>query len=275
MNLLLDNKTLNLIFKILICIVVAKSIALVFFIFLPKSGVETSYSNKDIINFNVYSPTSYANQGFTASNVQVTQVGSLKLLAIYKESSGENAFAVINDGSFSEVLKTGDTYKQYRVNEIKSDSVSLLENGREVWIGFAKSTLNSLTAPTQPVNRFANTGIKQQLPQQQSEEYTNIIRRIEIDEIMTNPDAIFKNMGFKEVMKDGKLDGFRVVSVSRNSPLAKLGIRAGDIIQSFNGIRLDNYSSVLEIYDNARSYNRVKVEVMRNNEKREFEYEIY
>jgi type II secretory pathway component PulC len=156
-----------------------------------------------------------------------------------------------------------------------------LESGKEVWIGFAKSTLQSLNV--QPAsNRFADIGdaARRQVlqpPSQQTpdNEYTNIVRRSEIDDIITNPDSIFKNMGFKEVMKDGKLDGFRVLSINRNSPLAKLGIRTGDIIQSFNGIRLDNYSSILEIYNNVKSYTKVKLEVMRNNEKKEFEYEIY
>ncbi|MDR1284940.1 MAG: PDZ domain-containing protein [Campylobacteraceae bacterium] len=277
MNRLLNNKTLSFIFKVLICIAIAKSIALASFVFLPKSGIEISRGSNDIANFNTrnfaYS-FSNANQG-SASGAQVAQISNLKLLAIYKESNGKSAFTIISDGSSSEVLKIGDTYKQYRVNDIKSDGVFLLENGKEVWVGFAKSTFNSF-APTQPSNRFPDASRQfQQFPQQPNEEITTIIKRSEIDELMANPDAIFKNMGFKEVMKDGKLDGFRVLSINRNSPLAKLGIRTGDVIQSFNGVRLDNYSSVLEIYENAKSYSRVKVEVMRNNEKKEFEYEIY
>ncbi|MDR1555182.1 MAG: hypothetical protein LBS39_04050, partial [Campylobacteraceae bacterium] len=114
MNRLLNNKTLKFIFKILICIALAKSIALIFFVFLPKSGVEISYGDKNIINFNAYnsaSPFSRANQGSAASSTQVSQVSNLKLLAIYKENNGKNAFAVINDGSSSEILKIGDTYK--------------------------------------------------------------------------------------------------------------------------------------------------------------------
>ncbi|MDR0408468.1 MAG: PDZ domain-containing protein [Campylobacteraceae bacterium] len=272
MNRLLNNKTLKFVFKILICVAVAKSIALIFFIFLPKSGVDVGYSDNNVINFNAYNP-SRTNQS-VVSNTQTRQVNNLKLLAIYKESDGKSAFVVINDGVSSEVLKIGDTYKQYRIDEIMPDGVFLLEDGRKVWIGFAKSTLNSFAASTQPNNRPANTGIRQQL-QQPNEEYTSIIKRSEVDELMTNPDALFKNIGFKEVVKNGKLDGFRITSINRNSPLAKLGLRSGDVIQSFNGIRLDNYSDVVGIYDNAKSYSKVKLEIMRNNEIKEFEYEIY
>jgi type II secretion system protein C len=282
MSRLLNNKTLNFIFKILIFVLVAKSIALASFIFLPKSGVEVSYSDKNIINLSSYnaSPFSRSLQNSSGSSgAKTTQISNLKLLAVYKENYGKGAFAVISDGSSSSVLKTGDTYKQYVIGEIKSDGVFLLENGKELWVNFAKSTLESASNSLMN-NRLGNMGdIKRQaqslIQANENEGYASTLKRSEIDELMANPDAVFKNIGFKEVMKNGKIDGFMVLSVNRNSPLAKLGLRAGDVIQSFNGIRLDNYSSVLEIYNNAKSYSRVKLEVVRNNEKKEFEYEIY
>jgi type II secretory pathway component PulC len=276
MNRLLNNKTLDVIFKILICAAAAKSIALVSFIFLPKNGVEISRGDKNLINFNDYdltSPFSRLSQNSADSNTQDSQINSLKLLAIYKESGGGNVFIIISDGSSSEVLKTGDRYKQYTVGEIKSDGAFLKENSGDFWIALAKSAIISKNTEIAG-SRFVER--QQTAPLQTNEEgYANILKRSEIDEFLANPDTIFKNIGFKEIMKNGKLDGFRVLSINRNSPLAKLGIRAGDIIQSFNGIRLDNYSSVLEIYNNAKSYSRVKLEVIRNNEKKEFEYEIY
>jgi type II secretion system protein C len=285
MNRLLNNKTLNFIFKVLIYIAIAKSIALIIFVFLAKKGVEIGYSDKDIINFNSYnsaSPFSRSSQSSSnAFGAQTTQISNLRLLAVYKENNGKNSFAVISDGSSSEVLKTGDIYKQYQIGDIKSNGVFLKESGNDFWVALAESAAassNVQNAVKPSNNRFGSTIGRQQqiqLLQTNEAEYTNILKRSEIDELMANPDTVFKNIGFKEVMKDGKIDGFRVLSVNKNSPLAKLGIRAGDIIQSFNGIRLDNYSSVLEIYNNAKSYSRVKLEIMRNNEKKEFEYEIY
>ncbi|MDR0665904.1 MAG: PDZ domain-containing protein [Campylobacteraceae bacterium] len=271
MNHLLNDKTLNVIFKILICIAVSKSIALAFFIFLPKSGVEISRGEKNLINFNAYDFSFFSrpSQNSEVLNTQNSQISSLKLSAIYKENSGKNVFIIISDGSSSEVLKTGDRYKQYVVGEVKSNGAFLKENDNDLWIALAEITSQNTQAATSRVSP------SRQNLQTNEQEYTNILKRSEIDELMANPDTVFKNIGFKEVMKNGKMEGFRVLSINRNSPLAKLGLRAGDIVQSFNGIKLDNYSSVLEIYNNAKSYSRVKLEVMRNNEKKEFEYEIY
>jgi type II secretion system protein C len=272
MNRLLNNKILSVIFKILIFIAVAKSISLLLFIFLPKNGIEALSSN-NIINFNAYaaSPFSHVSQNDVVSNIQASQISSLKLLAAYKENGGKNAFVVMSDGSSSEILKTGDRYKQYIIGEIKPNGVFLKENDSNFWVALTESTTISPAVNIPINNKFAG-GARLQINEG---EYTNILKRNEIDEFLANPDTVFKNIGFKEVMKDGKLEGFRVLSINRNSPFAKLGLRSGDIIQSFNGVRLDNYSSILEIYNNAKSYSKVKLEVMRNNEKKEFEYEIY
>ncbi|MDR2099770.1 MAG: PDZ domain-containing protein [Campylobacteraceae bacterium] len=270
MNRLLNNKTLSVIFKILIFIAIAKSISLLLFLFLPKSGVELS-GGKDMINFNAYAFSLFSQvpQSGVLSNIQTSQISSLKLLAVYKEEGGKSAFAIIGDGSSSEILKTADRYKQYVVGEIKQNGVFLKENDKDYWLALTESTTISPAAPI--VNNRPGSNVKQN----SDEAYINIVKRSDIDQFLANPDTVFKNIGFKEVMKDGKLEGFRVLSVNRNSIFAKIGLRSGDIIQSFNGIRLDNYSSVLDIYSNAKSYSKVKLEVMRNNEKKEFEYEIY
>ncbi|MDR2081550.1 MAG: PDZ domain-containing protein [Campylobacteraceae bacterium] len=273
MNRLLNSKILNAVFKILIFIAAAKSISLILFIFLPKSGIE-AHSNNNIINFNAYSasPFSHVSQNDAAANIQASQISSLKLLAVYKEERGTNAFAVISDGSSSEVLKTEDRYKQYIVGEIKSNGVFLKENDSSFWVALAESSIAIPPSVNIPMNNRVVGGGKMQANEG---EYMNVLKRSEIDEFLANPDTVFKNIGFKDVVKDGKLEGFRVLSINRNSFFAKLGLRSGDIIQSFNGVKLDNYSSVLEIYNNAKSYSKVKLEVMRNNEKKEFEYEIY
>jgi type II secretion system protein C len=281
MNRLFNDKVLSVIFRVLILTAIAKSIALAAFVFLPKSGVENAHGDKDIVNFNAKGPTSlFAVEG--RRNVPSVQASNLKLLAVYKEANSSEGFAIISDGSVSAVVRSGEAYKQYKLGEIKADGVYLVDGGSSVWIEFAKSTL-SMMQPQQPNplilgrDRMGPEGMPFMMsPGDGGEEpYSNMIQRSEIQEMMSNPDTAFKNIGFKEVMKDGKIDGFRVLNINRNSPLAKLGIRTGDIIQSFNGIRLDSYASALELYNKASSISRVKLEIMRNNEKKEFEYEIY
>jgi type II secretion system protein C len=282
MNRLFNDKVLSIIFRVLVLAAIAKSIALAAFVFLPKNGLESVQEDRNLVNFNAYGPTSPFAVSESGNAARTATVDSFKLLAVYKEADSKDGFAIISDGGSPQVVKSGESYKQYKLGEIKQDGVYLIEGGSSVWVGFAKSTL-AVLSPQQPSVLIPQRGrigdekmlMRNAFAEQDNETYTNMIQRSEIQELMSNPDNVFKNIGFKEVMKDGKIDGFRVLSINRNSPLAKLGLRAGDIVQSFNGVRLDNYSSVLEIYNNADTISRVKLEVMRNNEKKEFEYEIY
>jgi type II secretion system protein C len=284
MNRLFNDKVLSVIFRILVLTAIAKSIALAAFVFLPKSGVENARGDKDIVNFNAKGPTSlFISSGGRA--VSSVQASNLKLMAVYKEANSSEGFAIISDGSAPMVVKSGGAYKQYKLGEIKPDGVYLVDGGSSVWVEFTKSTLSAMTQPPQQNSLLLNrdrvgfarpsTALSNDGQGGESESYSNMIQRSEIQELISNPDNVFKNIGFKEVMKDGKIDGFRVLSINRNSPLAKLGLRQGDIVQSFNGIKLDSYASVLELYGKADSISRVKLEVTRNNEKKEFEYEIY
>ncbi|MDR1007552.1 MAG: PDZ domain-containing protein [Campylobacteraceae bacterium] len=281
MNYRLNSRVLGLVFKILVLFAIAKIIGLAIYIYLPKNGIDTTKDDK-LINLNSYA-SAFASKGETITQTAIS-TSDIKLIAVYKETEGTDGYAVIKENNEVKILKNDDSFGQYRLKEIKSDGIFLDNSGTDLWLGFAKSTLNT-AAQIQISPSLAATGASllardMKLEREASmnatgQEYSNVIQKSELDSFLNNPDSVFKNIGFKEVMKNGKLEGFRVLSVNRNSPFAKLGLRAGDIITSFNGIKLDNYSSVLEIYNNAKTYTRVKIEVMRNNEKKDFEYEIY
>ncbi|MDR1976389.1 MAG: PDZ domain-containing protein [Campylobacteraceae bacterium] len=287
MNYRLNSQTLSLIFKIFILLAVAKIIGLAIYISLPKSGVDTP-KGEVIPNLNAYGTIFGPRGDATASATQVvTPVEDIKLIAVYREVKGDKGFAVVQEGSEVKILKEGENLGRYKLSEIKSDGIFLTESGRQFWVGFAKGTLNpappasAIIGPPSGATLLArDMRIEQELLASQAagqpnmEEYSNVIQKGELNQFLDNPDSVFKNIGFKEVVRNGKLEGFRVLSVNRNSPFAKLGLRAGDIITSFNGVQLDNYSRVLEIYNNAKTYSRVRIEVMRNNIKKDFEYEI-
>jgi type II secretion system protein C len=284
MNYRLNSKTLGFIFKILILLAIAKIIGLAIYIYLPKSGIDTP-KNSDLANLGSYADA-FVSKDKTPPQ-PIAPIGDIKLMAVYKEAKGTSGYAVVKDSNEVKILRNGDSFGQYKLKEVKSDGIFLDDRGADIWVGFAKGTLNVASAAQTPLVPSGNYFLERDRRLEQealmnatagranNEEYSKVIQKSELDNFLNNPDSVFKNIGFKEVMKNGKLEGFRVLNVNRNSPFAKLGLRAGDVITSFNGIKLDNYSSVLELYNNAKTYTRVKIEVMRNNEKKDFEYEIY
>lgn len=63
--------------------------------------------------------------------------------------------------------------------------------------------------------------------------------------------------------RDGKPQGFNLVSFPKDSPLAELGLRPGDILLRANGFELTSPDKVLRAYSQLREASRVELEVER------------
>jgi len=101
-----------------------------------------------------------------------------------------------------------------------------------------------------------------------------VVDRSLLDHYAKNMDDIYKNIGIKEVKEDGKIKGFRITFVRRDSPFAKLGIKRGDIIKSINGQEINSYNTAFEIYKNIQNVENLTMVIKRGKEEMELEYEI-
>jgi type II secretory pathway component PulC len=72
----------------------------------------------------------------------------------------------------------------------------------------------------------------------------------------------------------GRLAGFELVALRRDSPLATLGVRAGDVLTAVDGQPLDSPNVVLAALDRLPDADRVAVEVERAGRRRTLEYRL-
>ncbi|MCK8503464.1 type II secretion system protein GspC [Myxococcus fulvus] len=63
--------------------------------------------------------------------------------------------------------------------------------------------------------------------------------------------------------KDGKAQGFKVLSIRKGSLYEKLGLQNGDVLQRINGMRLDSLEKAMETYMLLKSQRRLEVELER------------
>jgi S1-C subfamily serine protease len=75
-----------------------------------------------------------------------------------------------------------------------------------------------------------------------------------------------RNLGFKVNQDQGVL----IVDVVPNSPAARSGLRAGDVIQSLNGAAVENADQVQEQVDAANPGDTVELQVDRNGRRQQF-----
>jgi general secretion pathway protein C len=86
---------------------------------------------------------------------------------------------------------------------------------------------------------------------------------------------IWRNIGLREHKSGGKTDGFIVTFVKKGSVFAQLGMRKNDILIEANGYKLTSYKDALKIYKQIDTIKTFKLTVLRNNEEKELEYDIY
>jgi general secretion pathway protein C len=101
-----------------------------------------------------------------------------------------------------------------------------------------------------------------------------VVDRSLLEHYSKNMKEIWKNIGIRELKKDGAIAGFKVNFVKRGSDFAKLGLRRGDVIKSINGQELNSYKSAFDIYKNIDTMNNLTMKVLRGKEEMELEYEI-
>ncbi len=77
--------------------------------------------------------------------------------------------------------------------------------------------------------------------------------------------SIMKNVKIKPAFVDGKKSGVMVTSLKEIGPLAEIGVKKGDIIQTVNGLKLNSPYQIFSAYRKLRNGEEFKVDIIRDN----------
>jgi len=190
----------------------------------------------------------------------VYKLDRLTLKAIYDAVA--SPFIVVEDNRKTVLISKGETYKGYRLIEVHPDRAVFEKGGRHYEIRFKESKVKGST-------------ITQAAPEIINEGEAVFIKRNEIRHYARHYDDIWKNVKIKEVIKNRHLQGFRVTWVKKGSVFEKVGLRKGDIIIGANDKKFKSLSQVFKLYNNMDKIDSMKLTIIRDNEERELEYEIF
>lgn len=73
---------------------------------------------------------------------------------------------------------------------------------------------------------------------------------------------------------DRQVNGFRIFRVKPRSVFRELGLRNGDVIQEVNGIKLDDPTKGLELFQTLRDQSNFTINLKRGNQKMTFTYTV-
>ena len=269
MNKVSNSKILQIITRILILIAIAKLLSLVLLWYLPANGVDMNFKKSyyppyQRINFiNMLTPSqtqSKSNKTAPESGVH-RSITDMSLIGLYGlKNYGYAIVAMKSNLKKTSIIAVGETYNGYTLKEINKDNVVFTKNYKEYILRFAKQKNQNSILKHVTHNNIDN-GV------------TNVSRN-DIEFFEKNPQMIWKQIAINEVMKNGKIKGFKIMRIDKNSKFATLGLQKGDVIIKANNVDLTSYKAVMDIYKNINKLSELDLVFLRNNTEKELVYEI-
>ena len=102
-----------------------------------------------------------------------------------------------------------------------------------------------------------------------------VLDKKEVQETIQNlPQLLTQARVVPHIGADGKSQGFRMVSIKPNSFYQRIGLQNGDVIQHINGIEVRDPQTFMSVFNQLRNETSMTLDLIRNNQKETFSYEI-
>jgi len=101
-----------------------------------------------------------------------------------------------------------------------------------------------------------------------------VIDRREIENAVDNLPQLMAKARLIPNINDGKPDGFRIFAIMEGSLYAKIGLQNGDILHRVNGVDVKDPQNLLKVFEQLKDESAIVVDLVRNNQKETFNYEI-
>jgi len=255
--------------KLLTLLVVAKSIALVLLWVLPNEGVELNeqksykpkYQKVDFENM-IHSPIDAQGKNAAQNASNAVSITSMVLSGLYgKENYGYVVVALKASPSKTSIIAIGEEFSGFTLHSIASMSATFTKAGKEYTL-----ELEKIKAGGGDSASAAETQIEDTSPKSVSKEDIALYAK--------SPQDIWKEISIVEVKNGETIEGFKVTKILKNSKMASLGLREGDVIIKANNIELKSYKDAIEIYNGLDKLEAVQIVVLRENQEVELVYEI-
>jgi len=190
-------------------------------------------------------------------------------------TAGLNSLAVIRQGKQTQVYGLGDKIGDgLIIKDIARQTVILVSrDGARHTLIIEEKTAAPLSGPpinhhSPAMNRSASfAGVKQ------VGENSWVIPSSVAEQARDNFNELLKQARMEPRIVAGKTDGFIVRMLRANSLLDQLGLRRGDVVMAINNLALDSPEKALQIFQQLREAQNIKVDLLRNDRPLTLEYE--
>jgi general secretion pathway protein C len=201
---------------------------------------------------------------------------NVRLLATVVSEDNDWSFASLSEGESKSFLRIGD-----RIGEREVAWISwryLLLEGQEDFCYidiFGEENLVTRKAGKRPKLGSSATK-KSELKKHVKVVGKNerVVDRQLVNQVMANPAQFTKKVRFRPKRRKGKIIGYQLRRMRRDSPLSLLGLKRRDVIREINGIELTSTNKVLEAYQHLRTSDELRFSVTRRGNPTELKIRI-
>ena len=272
MQKLSNTKLIATVGKLLVLLLIAKIISLIVWWYLPSEGVELNakksyqakYQRVQFSNMLVYSKVVDA-PVVKKDKSKAYSINSLVLKGLY--GSQFHGFAILAKKASpkkTEIIEVGESYQGYKLKEIGLNQVIFTKAGKEYVLALDEGK-NKLNAVVKKVNKKSTAS--------ESDDEKQVTRE-DIRRYSKNPSQIWKDIAIGPLKKGGKIVGFKIKRIKKDSKMATLGLKKGDVITKANNIKLTSFNDALNLYKKIDTIDTIALTIERNHQEREIIYEI-
>ncbi len=254
-------------------ILFAYIITSIFSLFLPKSGIDfkenlsSSFSYKSYNGF--YSKVTAISTPKIHKKIVEKRIETLskyQLKAVYSTTSN-GGWAIIEEKSSknSTILEQYQKFDDYTLTKLFKDFVIFEKDLKEFKIELPHEKKINYEIEKQTTLGSENIIVNEDSVR---------IKRDYLNSYVNDIEKVWKDIAIDDINKNGKIEGFKISKVNKNSVFGKLGLVQNDVIKSINGKRITSYSDAFEIYNEINKLEYLSIEVLRNNEIVELNYEV-
>lgn len=264
-----NSAFLSIFAKLLLLLVMAKGVALLLLWLLPSEGVELAmqknykpkYQKIEFENM-IRSPFGTQDKSTLHGASNAPNITSMALKGLYgKEKYGYIIVALKSSPNKTSIIEVGEEFSGFTLLSIAPMSAIFTKAGKEY-------TLELENTPT------SGGVFKHEDGAQTADASLKTVSREDIAMYSKNPQEIWRDISIVEVKNGEEIEGFRVTRVAKNSKIASLGLRNGDVIIKANNTQLKSYKDAIEIYNSIDKLEAVQIVVLRENQEVELVYEI-
>ena len=190
-------------------------------------------------------------------------IDNMILKGIYESKSGGFIIVALkNNPKDEKIVGLNDSFKGYKLIKIYPKKVIFEKDSKEFVLSINKKSKDKENSEKEYIS--PSFTYKQ-------------ISRDKVDYYTKNFKEIFKNIKIDEIRKNGVIKGFKIKDIKKGSIFDTIGLKKGDIIIKANDRPLKSYGDAFYFYNKIKNkkLTSLKLTVLRNNEEKDIEYEIY